>query len=321
MTPVNSPSPILWVQLNTSSTNSDKILRKIRKKLKNDLIFLFLSALIFIFRFLPRKTAFLLARIFAKLAYGLLPKERKKTIENLTLVFGKEKSETEIKKLAQEVFVNLALSGVDAIRLIKYQDKIAQMVEVENEEVFDEAYRRGKGIMTLTGHVGCFELMGPYFNQKGYKTVAIGRELYDKRLDKILVENRKKSGVQNIPSTASVKEIMKILKEGKVLGVLIDQNSNKVRNVKVNFFGKPVNAPVGPALIALKTGSPIVPLAIVRNAENSYRIIVGQKLEPKVTEDNEKEALRLTQECTLFLEQIIRKYPAQWVWMHNRWGD
>lgn len=295
--------------------------RKVRKKLKNDLIFLFLSTLIFLFRILPRKTAFLLAKFFAKLIFWLLPKERKKTIENLTLVFGKEKSEAEIKRLAQEVFVNLAISGVDALRLIKYQDKIAQMVEVENEEIFDEAYRRGKGIMTLTGHVGCFELMGPYFNQKGYKTVVIGRELYDKRLDRILVENREKSGVQNIPNTASVKEIMKILKEGKVLGVLIDQNSNKVRNVKVDFFGKPVNAPVGPALIALKTGSPIIPMAIVRNSKSSYRIIVGQKLEAKEVEDIEKEAKRLTQECTLFLEQIIKQYPAQWVWMHNRWGD
>lgn len=312
---------MLSVKLITLSTKPEISSRKIRKKLKNDLIFLFLSVLIFLFRILPRKTAFLLAKIFAKLAYGLLPQERKKTIENLTLVFGKEKSEAEIKKLAQEVFVNLALSGVDAIRLIKYRDKLAQMVEVENEEIFDEAYRRGKGIMTLTGHVGCFELMGPYFNQKGYKTVAIGRELYDKRLDKILVENREKSGVQNIPNSDSVKEIIRVLKEGKVLGVLIDQNSNKVRNIKVNFFGKPVNAPVGPALIALKTGSPIVPMAIVRNSTRSYRIIVGQKLEPKVTEDKEQEAVRLTQECTLFLEQIIRKYPAQWVWMHNRWGD
>ena len=105
------------------------------------------------------------------------------------------------------------------------------------------------------------------------------------------------------------------------MGVLIDQNSNKVRNVKVRFFGKMVNAPVGPALIALKIGCPIVPLAIVRNSMSSYRIIVGQKIEPKKVEDIEKEASRLTQEATLFLEQIIKKYPTQWVWMHNRWGD
>lgn len=309
------------ITLNIFPTNSEKFFRKIRKKLKNDLIFLFLSTLIFIFRILSRKTAFLLAKIFAKLAFRILPKERKKTIENLTLVFGKEKSQTEIKKLAGEVFVNLAISGMDAVRLKRYKEKISELVEVEGENFFSEAYRQGKGLMTITGHIGCFELIAPYFHQKGYKTSVIGRELYDKRLDKILVENREKSGVQNIPNSDSVKEIIRVLKEGKALGVLIDQNSHKVRNIKVNFFGRAVNAPVGPALIALKTGSPIVPLAIVRNPKHRYRIIVGQKLEPKVTEDKEKEALRLTQECTLFLEQIIRKYPAQWVWMHNRWGD
>ncbi len=321
MTEVNSPSPILSVQLKTASTNSNKILRKIRKKLKNDVIFLFLSTLIFLFRILPRKTAFLLARIFGKLAYWLLPKERKKTIENLTLVFGKEKSEAEIKKLTQEVFVNLAISGVDALRLRKYTENLTRIVEIEGEDIFNDAYQQGKGVMTVTGHIGCFELIAPFFNQKGYNTAVIGRELYDKRLDKILVENREKSGVQNIPNTASVKEIFKVLQQGKALGVLIDQNSNKVRNVKVNFFGKPANAPVGPALIALKTGSPIVPLAIVRNSRSFYRIMVGQKIEPKKVEDIEKEAVRLTQACTLFLEQIIKKYPAQWVWMHNRWGD
>lgn len=295
--------------------------RKVRKKLKNDLIFIFLSTLIFVFRILPRKTAFLLAKFCAKLTFWLLPKERKKTIENLTLVFGKEKSEAEIKRLAQEVFVNLAISGVDALRLRKYKKNITDLIKVEGEKTFAEAYQEGKGIMTVTGHIGCFELMAPFFNQKGYKTAVIGRELYDKRLDKILVENREKSGVQNIPNTASVKEIFKVLQKGKALGVLIDQNSNKVRNVKVNFFGRPVNAPVGPALIALKTGSPIVPLAIVRNSKNSYHIIVGQKIEPQKVDDMEKEAVRLTQECTLFLEKMIRKYPAQWVWMHNRWGD
>lgn len=304
-----------------SSETGSHSFRKIRKKLKNDLIFLFLSTLILIFRILPRKTSFLLAKVLAKLAFWLLPKERKKTIGNLTLVFEKEKSEAEIRKLAQEVFANLALSGVDAIRLKNYQGKIKQLVEVEGENTFQRAYSQGKGLLTITGHIGCFELIAPYFNQKGYETVVIGRELYDKRLDRILVENREESGVQNIPNSSSVKEIIRTLKEGKALGVLIDQNSHKVRNVKVRFFGKMVNAPVGPALIALKTGSPIVPLAIVRNSKYTYRIIVGQKLEPKVTEDKEKEAVRLTQGCTLFLEQIIRKYPAQWVWMHNRWGD
>jgi len=301
--------------------NKASVFRKIRKRFKNDSIFILLSLLFFFCRIISRKTAFPLAKILAKLTFPALPKERKKSIENLTLVFGKEKSETEIQKLAQEVFVNLALSGVDAVRLRNYQGKLEKLVEIDGGGIFEDAYKERKGIMTITGHVGCFELIAPYFHEKGFKTAVIGRELYDKRLDKIIVQNREDSGVQNIPNNSSVKEIFKILNQGKALGVLIDQNSKKVRNVKVNFFGKPVNAPVGPALIALKTGSPIVPLAIVRNSNNKYRIIVGQKLKPKATENNEKEATRLTQECTLFLEQIIRKYPAQWVWMHNRWGD
>ena len=148
----------------------------------------------------------------------------------------------------------------------------------------------------------------------------IGREVYDKRLDKLLVENRGAVGVQNIPTTAPTKEVMKALKSGRVLGVLVDQDSFRVRSIFVDFFGKPAKTPVGPFILAQRMGSPIVPLAIIRKDDN-YKIIIKEQIRSQSPEDKEKEVAELAQKGTKFLEEIIRKYPSQWVWMHRRWAS
>jgi KDO2-lipid IV(A) lauroyltransferase len=92
-----------------------------------------------------------------------------------------------------------------------------------------------------------------------------------------------------------------------------------VRGVFVDFFGKPARTPVGPILLPYKTGSPIIPMAIVRIPDNKYKIIVKPRVELVFSDDREKDAQQTTQRCTKVLESIIREYPDQWLWMHDRW--
>ncbi|MCJ7507884.1 MAG: lysophospholipid acyltransferase family protein [candidate division Zixibacteria bacterium] len=256
-----------------------------------------------------------------KLCYFLITKARKQTIENLKIAF-KGKNEVELRRLSLEVFENLGKNTVDAIRLKNANwNEVSQMVEVEGMEHFDRAYKLGKGLVALTGHIGNFELIATYFALAGYKVSIIGRELYDKRLDKLLVENREKAGIRNIPTTAKTREVVKALKSGRALGVLIDQDSFRVRGIFVNFFGRPAKTPIGPILLAQRTGSPIVPLAIVRKEDDNYKMIIREEIKTETPEDKEKGLVELTQKGTKFLEDIIREYPAQWVWMHNRWAS
>jgi len=253
------------------------------------------------------------------LSYLLLCKERKQALHNLSSVW-REKDNTQIKALARQNFINLGKSGADAVRLKKWTDRdFREVVWIEGLTRFDKAYQQGKGLVAVTGHISNFEVIPAYFSWLGYKTAVIGRELYDPRLNKMLIENRGGIGTENIPNDASPKLVMRALKEGKALGVLVDQNSSRVSNIKVDFFGRMANTPKGPFALALKLGCPVVPLAIAGTKGDYYRIIVGEILEFDAKKSEEETILELARQTNRFLESIIKEYPDQWVWMHKKW--
>jgi KDO2-lipid IV(A) lauroyltransferase len=299
---------------------SQSSLRSARKRLKNWFLYRFITSIIFVLNLLPRKSSISLGGFLGKLAYFIIADARKRTRNNLKLAFGKEKNERELKKLALDVFENVGKNVADAVRLkdMKWEE-IEKITEIEGLEYFDDAYKMGRGVVAVTGHIGNFELSASYLSLKGYKLSVIGRELYDRRLDALLVESRQSVGLENIPSTASVKQVIKALRSGRVLGVLADQDSTRVRGVFVNFFGRVARTPVGPALLAYKTGSPIVPVAIVRGGDDKHKIMVKEPVELACSGDKEKDIIETTQRYTQVLESIIREYPSQWLWMHDRW--
>lgn len=255
-----------------------------------------------------------------KLAYFIIAYARKRTQNNLKIAFGEEKDERELKKLALSVFENVGKNVADAVRLKNMKwEEVEKITKIEGLEYFDNAYKMGKGVIALTGHIGNFELLAAYVSLKGYKLSVISRELYDPRLDALLVKNRESVGLENIPSPASVKQVIKALRSGRALGVLADQDSSRVRGVFVNFFERPARTPVGPALLAYKTQSPIVPMAIVREGDDKYKIMVKEPIKLASSENKEKNIIETTQKYTHVLESIIREYPSQWLWMHDRW--
>jgi len=294
--------------------------KRAKKRVKNWFLYRFIASIIFILNFLPRKSSISLGGFLGKLAYFIIADARKRTQNNLKIAFGKEKDQREIKKLALNVFENVGKNVTDAVRLKNMKwEKVERITKIEGLEYFDNAYKMGKGVIALTGHIGNFELLGAYFSLKGYKVSVIGRELYDPRLDVLLVKSRESVGMENIPSSASVKQVIKVLRSGRTLGVLADQDSSRVRGVFVDFFGRPARTPVGPVLLAYKTQSPIVPMAIVQEKDDKYKIIVKEPIELATSGDKEKDIIETTQKYTKVLESIIKEYPSQWLWMHDRW--
>ena len=291
-----------------------------KKRVKNWFLYRFIISIISVLNFLPRKSSLSLGRFLGKLAYFIIADARRRTRNNLKIAFGQEKGQRELKKLALSVFENVGKNVADAVRLKNMKwDEIEGITKIEGLKHFDNAYKMGQGVIALTGHIGNFELLAAYVSLLGYKLSVISRELYDPRLDALLVKNRERVGLENIPSSASVKQILKVLRSGRALGLLADQDSSRVRGVFVNFFGRPARTPVGPALLANKTRSPIVPMAIVREKDDQYRIIVKESIELTFSGDKEKDIIETTQKYTKVLESIIREYPSQWLWMHDRW--
>ena len=253
-------------------------------------------------------------------AFFLQRDARDTTLKNLGFALGKVKNKKEIKKIALEVFENTGKNAADVARFTKLTPKvIGGIVQAQGFENLDLACKKGNGVIGLTGHIGNFELLAAYLSLKGYKLSVIGREVYDPRLNRLLVKNRESVGLENISSSDDVKEIIRVLKGKRILGVLADQDSTRVKGTFVNFFGKSARTPVGPAVLHLKFESPLVPMFILRNENEKYKIIVKPELKFQPCGDKNKDIIDLTQKYTEVLEEIIRKYPSQWLWMHKRW--
>ena len=278
------------------------------------------KSLLFLFNLLGRKSAIFLGQLLGRLAYYLFVEDRKTTLKNLKFALGDRLDKKRIKKNSFEVFENIGKNAVDIFRLKKFSwKKIKNIVETEGLDYFDQVYKKGKGLIALTGHIGNFELLAAYLSLRGYKLSVVGRVAYDPKLNKLLVKNREKMGLENISSTEDIRKMISSLQKGRVLGILADQDSKKVKGVYVDFFGKKAKTPLGPALLHLKYGFPIVPLAILRMGRYGYKIIVKKPIVFTPTGEKEKDLVQITQLYTEELEKIIRENPSEWVWMHKRW--
>ncbi|MBN1352941.1 lysophospholipid acyltransferase family protein [candidate division KSB1 bacterium] len=291
----------------------------ITKRFKNWIIYILVKGFFNLLRILPRSFCFFLLTRISLLCFYVIPDARKKTIRNLTRVFGSEKNAAEIWKMAKSVFRDLGRNAVDMFRLKQVVGKDPdRYVTCHGWENLDNALAKGKGVVVITGHLGCWELMAGYVSSKGYAVSVVGTPLYDPRLDKMLVDNRTSVGLKNIIRSTGAREILRTLRNGEIVGILIDQDT-RVDGVFVDFLGKPAFTPVGPVVLALKTGAAIVPMAIHIDERNRHIIEMEPEIDLQTTDDKENDRLLITLKCSKAIEKLLLKNVTQWVWMHERW--
>jgi len=268
---------------------------------------------------LPLTTAYLWAGKLGLLSYYIFPGDRRTALDNLRLSLA-AKSKEDLKAIYRKSLENIGYSVVDVLRFGKLsKDDIRDMVEVSGLEHFDQAYKKSKGVVALTGHISNFELIAAWFGQSGYKSAAVGRKIYDERLNRLLINNRYAMKVLNIDSEAPVKEFLKVLRDGYAVGVLIDQDSRRYRGEFVDFFCKPAYTPIGPILLAWAAKAAVLPLAIIRKSPARYRLTIYPEIAFDYHADREAEIKRVLALATKILEGVIKENPEHWVWMHKRW--
>ncbi len=293
---------------------------RLPKELKHDLIFKLARGLIGLINLVPRRVALFCGSVLGLLAWRVLTSERHRVSRHLTLVHGNGLTAAEKSNIGRSFFVNSGKNLIDVLRLHKHYDsEIKPRVTIEGLEHWDRAYKRGKGIIGITGHIGNFELLAVHLASLGYRVAVIGRELYDTRMDEMLVTNREALGLTNIATTDSPRKLLQWLKDGGAVGVLIDTDSSRVRGMFIPVFGRLAQTPVGQSMLALKTGAALVPAVCLRNEDNSYRIVVKQEIEFDQTDDFDRDVYDLTLKCSRILEEIINENKSQWIWIHNRW--
>jgi len=294
--------------------------KQIRKNLKYSLLVAGIKVLLVLIRVLPRKAAMKVGAGLGALAFKLLKGERTKTINNLTIAYGGEKSDMEIRSMAREVWGNLGKSGVEFAIKMGQEDpeKFFRDLEVSGNEYLQEAYRKGRGILGLISHMGCWEGTAMGLPMLGIPAYAIGKKMGNEKLNDLLFESRGKKGVSTLARGSSYKTILRVLSENNLIGILIDQDTD-VRGVFVDFYGKPAHTPIGAAMLAMDSGAPVLPMFYLKKPDDTYEFIIEPEIPLVVTGNRRHDMEENTRRFHEVIEKYIKKYPTQWVWMHNRW--
>jgi len=289
-----------------------------RKRLKNQTIFYVVRIFLAFINAIPRTTALSVCDTLGRLVCFCAAGTRRRTIDNLNRAYGAERTATEIHSMAVQVFRDLGRNAVDAIRLSQITpETVGSLVAVEGMENLEPAYAEGNGVLAVSGHMGNFELLGAYLAMKGFRLTVVAAALYDERLDALLGANRFRGGLNVVQRAHATSEVLRALRRGEVVGLLVDQDT-RVPGTFVRFFDHPAYTPVGPAVIAGRTGVPIVPMGIWRREDDTHLITIKP---PIFVEDRPSEEVvnGVVQEYTAEIESLIRQSPTQWVWMHDRW--
>ena len=269
---------------------------------------------------LPRGMARGVAAVGAQVLLLALPKLKKTAEFNLRLAFP-EWTDAQRRSTLKKMTRNLGWMAAEFARMPSYtKENIESVVTLDGHENFLAGHSRGKGVLYLTGHIGAWELSSFAHALYGFPLHYMARPLDNKALDAMVNEYRGLSGNKPIFKNESARVMLRILKEAGTVGILADQNTMPGEGVFVDFFGTPACTTTGIARVALHTDAAVVPgYAYWDENLRKYRLRFEPPVELVRTGDGERDIVQNTQRFAKVIEEIVRKYPEQWVWIHARW--
>ncbi len=269
--------------------------------------------------FIPRTWACRICNVLGHVAFLVDKKHRDIALNNLFQAYGREKDRRERRLVAKMVFKNLAQILFEIGWALNLESKdFDSFFSIEGLANLRKAYKKGKGVIILTGHLGDWELFNIIVKIIGYPTSFVYRPLDSSAVNAFFEAYRTRFGGKLIPAKWSVARIVRSLRRGELVGILLDQNVAWYEGVFVDFFGRPACTNKGMALLALKTGAPVVPMFLVREGL-SFRAEIAKEVPIVKTGDMTKDVEANTQQYNDVIEAFVRRYPDQWFWVHQRW--
>jgi Kdo2-lipid IVA lauroyltransferase/acyltransferase len=199
------------------------------------------------------------------------------------------------------------------------RDRVMAVVDVEGQPHVERAMAQGRGVLLITGHIGNWELHGLAHGWTFGPIGMIARPLDNPALDERLCRLRGRGGNTVIYKRRALATVLRMLREGQAVAVLIDQNVQEKDGIFVRFFDRPAATTTVAAALALKTGCALLPTHAVLGADGRYRLVYEPALEWQPTGDRDADMAALTQRLTSVIEGWVRTDPTQWLWMHRRW--
>jgi len=269
---------------------------------------------------LPRPLARAAGIALGQVVYLLHGKLRRVGMRNLEMVFP-EKSARERRRILRGEFTSLGRQLAEVCLFPRYtRQNVSDVVVYDGFENFEQASERGKGVLFLTGHLGGWELSAFAHSLYGHPLRFVMRPLDNPYLDRMVRHYRTMHGNTAIDKDDPVRELLRALREGATVGILMDTNVMPPQAVFVDFFGIPAGTASGLARIALRTDAAVVPgFTVWDPALGKYRLRFDPAVPLVRTGDADADVLANTQEFSKVIERFVRQYPDQWLWVHRRW--
>jgi KDO2-lipid IV(A) lauroyltransferase len=297
----------------------------LHKRAKRRVRSLVLVAAVRLVSLVPLRAALALAAAVGRLAWLLARRTRRTMLAQLAIAFP-ERPAAEREAIARACLVHLAALAAEVVTAPRWRDRLDAYVGLAPgaEEVVRSALARGRGLVYVAGHVGNWELMAQRVPRLGpWPAATIAKATIDPGLNVLIERRRREGGVETLwredPSTA--RAMIRCFRRNEILGILIDQDTS-VQGVFVPFFGRPAFTPRAAADLALRFRAPVVVGTCRRRGPrpgDGHEVAAVEIPYDADAPDREAEAVRLTAACTAVLEDAIRRNPAEWVWMHERW--
>jgi KDO2-lipid IV(A) lauroyltransferase len=251
-----------------------------------------------------------------RLWHALDSRHRRLARTNIALGLGCGPAEA--ARIARACFENIGRTLAEFSLAGSRIGELLERVELEGVEHLHAALAGGRGAFMLSGHCGNWELLGARMAREVPLT-SLARPMANPLVDELVASQRRAAGVRTVDARDAVREVLRTLRRGEVVGMLLDQNALRSERVFVPFLGRPAAANFGLAMLALKTGAPVLPVFSARGADGRHRAWIGP---PVPAADAEGRPARLgvtTARYTAAIEGYVRRHPDQWFWVHNRW--
>jgi KDO2-lipid IV(A) lauroyltransferase len=269
---------------------------------------------------LPRALARAVGISFAQLIYFLHFRLRQVGMRNLALAFP-EKTSSERARILRGEFTSLGRQLAEVCHFPKYTlANVNQVIVYDGVENYERAYARGKGVLFLTAHFGGWELSAFFHSMHGHWMHVVMRPMDNVYLDRLIRKYRTMHGNTAVDKDDFIRGLLAAMKKGEVVGILMDTNMTPPQGIFVDFFGTPACTASGLARIALRTDAAVVPTFTIWDPVlRKYRLRFDPAVELIRTGDNEADIGANTQRFTKIIEDYVRHYPDQWLWVHRRW--
>jgi len=255
-----------------------------------------------------------------QLVYAVHGKLRRVGMRNLRLAFP-DNSEGERRKILRGEFTSLGRQLAEVCLFPRYtKENVSNIVVYDGFENFERAHNRGKGVLYLTAHLGGWELSAFAHSLYGHPLHVVMRGMDNPYLDRMVQQYRTMHGNSAVDKDNFVRGLLSAMKAGETVGILMDTNMTPPQGVFVDFFGIPACTASGLARIALRTDAAVIPgFTVWDSSLRKYRLRFEPALHLVRTGDDEADIVANTALFTKVIEEYVRRYPDQWLWVHRRW--